>query len=148
MKRFLFIIACLLISTSVFGQEENSRSKQDSLILSKLDLVLSRFPRNPIPRYKLYKTQNIYTLIELDTATGALWQVQYGMNNSSSKMKVALDDSSLLFSWETPYPGRFELYPTENVYTFILVDQVEGYTYQVQWSTNPQQRFRSYISRY
>ena len=30
---------------------------------------------------------------------------------------------------------RFTLYPTQNMYNFILLDQVNGKTWQVQWST-------------
>ena len=60
-------------------------------------------------------------------------------------MEVVLDETSLLYYWEEAIPGRFELYPTQNMYTFILLDTKFGYTYQVQWSTNPDQRFRSRI---
>ena len=28
----------------------------------------------------------------------------------------------------------FKLYPTQNMYTFILLDRINGETYQVQWS--------------
>lgn len=31
--------------------------------------------------------------------------------------------------------GRFTLYPTQNVFTFILLDQIDGRMWQVQWST-------------
>jgi hypothetical protein len=30
----------------------------------------------------------------------------------------------------------FTLYPTQNIYTFILLDQLEGKIWQVQWSTD------------
>ena len=33
-----------------------------------------------------------------------------------------------------PTPGRFTLYPTETMWTFILLDQTDGRTWQVQWS--------------
>lgn len=29
--------------------------------------------------------------------------------------------------------GRFFLYPTTNIYNFILLDQIDGRTWQVQW---------------
>jgi hypothetical protein len=41
--------------------------------------------------------------------------------------------------------GRFKLYPTDNMYNFIMVDVVNGNTYQVQWSTKSKERF---ISRF
>lgn len=37
--------------------------------------------------------------------------------------------------------GRFKLYPTDNSYNFIMVDVVNGNTYQVQWSTKRDERF-------
>ena len=33
-------------------------------------------------------------------------------------------------------PGRFNLYATQNMWTFILLDEVDGRTWQVQWSTD------------
>jgi hypothetical protein len=37
--------------------------------------------------------------------------------------------------------GRFKLYPTDNSYNFIMVDVINGFTYQVQWSTKSDERF-------
>ncbi|MEI6662551.1 MAG: hypothetical protein WCL01_10525 [Comamonadaceae bacterium] len=36
-------------------------------------------------------------------------------------------------------PGRFTLYPTRNMYNFILLDQDVGRTWQIQWSTDKEQ---------
>ena len=36
---------------------------------------------------------------------------------------------------------RFTLYPTTNIWTFLLLDQVEGTPYQVQWSQEANKRF-------
>lgn len=162
MKR---IVAVLLLSLMIAGplcaQSLDTRSKSDTLstpittdhlVLTARDSLLFKVLYSAansasysVPRFKLYKTENIYNLIKLDTATGALWQVQYGMNNSSDAMEVPIDEYSLLSYDEGPIPGRYELYPTNNMYTFILLDTRKGYTYQVQWSTNPKQRFRMRI---
>ena len=37
--------------------------------------------------------------------------------------------------------GRFKLYPTDNSYNFIMVDVINGNTYQVQWNTKSKKRF-------
>ena len=95
-----------------------------------------------VPRYKLYNTENIYNLIKLDTATGALWMVQYGMNENVEALVATIDDSSLLDEGDLVRAGRFELYPTRNIYTYILLDTEKGITYQVQWYTDPEKRFR------
>ena len=36
--------------------------------------------------------------------------------------------------------GRFKLYPTDNMYNFIMVDVINGSTWQVQWSTKENKR--------
>ena len=35
---------------------------------------------------------------------------------------------------------RFKLYPTENTYNFIMVDVIDGRTWQVQWNVNDDKR--------
>ena len=42
--------------------------------------------------------------------------------------------------YEIERNGRFFLYPTQNMYNFILLDQIDGRTWQVQWSTEKSQR--------
>ena len=37
--------------------------------------------------------------------------------------------------------GRFKLYPTDNSYNFIMVDTINGKTYQVQWNIDKDKRF-------
>ena len=97
------------------------------------------------PRYKMYKTDNTYILLKLDTATGRVWMVQYGMGKDTPRMEVAIDDTSLLWGFETITNGRYELYPTNNMYNFILIDTQIGTTYQVQWHTDEDRRFRTRI---
>ena len=97
------------------------------------------------PRYKLFKTQNTYNLIRLDTATGAVWQVQYRMG-TTQPMILEIDETSLISVFDKVIPGRFELYETNNMYTFILIDTQTGQLWQVQWNTDgPKKRFRERI---
>jgi hypothetical protein len=37
-------------------------------------------------------------------------------------------------------PGRFTLYSTENIYNFMLLDQEDGRSWQVQWSIEQEKR--------
>ncbi len=85
------------------------------------------------PRYKMYQTDNIYTLLKLDTRKGKVWQVQYSMGDTESQV-VSLNMFGIVSESEG-WDGRFELYPTKNMYTFIMLDTGTGDTYQVQWST-------------
>ena len=117
--------------------------KLDSLTMEYIDAIYERVGMS-MPRFKLFKTDNIYNLIKLDTATGRTWQVQY-RTNSTDSMTVPIDDTSLLWNYEIEKSGRFDLYPTSNMYTFILMDTETGRTWQIQWSTEASRRFRERI---
>ena len=145
MKRLLVSLLITFISFVTVAQNDTTKviisndipslSTKDSLILREMYNLILQANKSALPRYKIYSTDNIYNLIKLDTATGQVWQVQY-RTNSTESMVIAIDDDSLLWSWEDEIPGRYELYPTKNIYNFILLDTVKGYTYQVQWNIN------------
>lgn len=90
------------------------------------------------PKYRLFQTSNIYTFLKLDTATGKIWQVQWSMEEN--EFSVTLNAVSLLPTGETEKPGRFFLYPTQNIYTFLLIDQKDGRVWHVQWSQDANNR--------
>lgn len=113
----------------------------DSLISQKVSKILGYLEPQ---RFKMYPTENIYNLLKLDTWTGRVWQVQWG--DSDERIEVLINYRDLR-DWPTGKDndyeyaaknrnGRFEMYPTKNMYTFILLDTYNGKTYQVQWSTN------------
>ena len=39
------------------------------------------------------------------------------------------------------YIGRYKLYPTENIWTFLMIDVIDGYTFQIQWGFEQESRF-------
>ena len=88
-------------------------------------------------KYTLYKTENYYTFIKLDTQTGQLWQVHWGTKEGNDATYV-LSDEILA---DTTKKGRFRLIPTFNMYTFILLDEIDGRTWHVQWSFKEKERF-------
>ena len=123
------------------------------------------YGQEDIERYKVYNTTNIYTSLLLDSATGRIWQLQIGVGDTD-RLETVLSDRKLAKSIETitkewdkemkPYAlkeyinertvaknGRFKLYPTDNNYNFIMVDVINGNTYQVQWNTKSKKRFVS-----
>ena len=89
--------------------------------------------------YQLFPTKNISTFIKLDSRNGKMWQVLFSISDSL-KGELTLNPLSLIKK-EKEVIGRFTLYPTYNIYNFLLLDQIEGRVYQVQWSMNPKQRF-------
>jgi len=93
--------------------------------------------QNPDATYRLFRTQNIYTLLKLDTRTGQVWQVQWGMDDNQ-RFVLPINRDTLVPAGTTQHPaiftpGRFTLSPTANIYTFMLLDQQEGRTWQIQW---------------
>lgn len=107
-------------------------SKTDSLIminnelLYRLDIDLSL--KN---RYKLYETENIYTLLRLDTKTGMIDQVQWSLD-SDKEGTLTINGEDLTYGFGVG-SGSFELYPTKNMYQFILMDKTNGRMWHVQW---------------
>lgn len=83
--------------------------------------------------YRLFSTYNMYTFIRLNTRNGRMWQVQWNMDSKKRFVSVLSDISLSYEKEEDDVNGRFFLYPTENIYTFILLDQIDGRTWQVQW---------------
>ncbi len=91
-----------------------------------------------VGNYQLFPTSNMWNFLKLDTRNGRIWQVQYDVSGNDrfevdlSTMKRTNDGK------ETA--GRFTLYQTQNMYNFILLDKENGSTWQVQWSTEPDNR--------
>lgn len=126
MKKTILYLILTFLTFSVFAQTD----KKPSDNLSGQQLI-------PVP-YRLYPTQNIWTFIKLDTRNGKMWQVQFSMK-SEGRFETFLNLEPLVDK-DKEANDRFTLYPTQNIYTFILLDQFEGKTWQVQWSTDPENR--------
>jgi hypothetical protein len=67
-----------------------------------------------------------------------MWQVQWG-TESKYQYVTTLSDIPRV-NIEEEKNGRFFLYPTTNIYNFILLDQIDGRVWQVQWSTEAKER--------
>lgn len=111
---------------------------KDSLVLDYLDAFHSQLRE---PRYQLYKTQNMWTFLKLDTMTGKIWQVQFSTKGGDYRFETPLDTYSRISEYfDEPICGRFTLYATDNMYNFILLDQIDGRCWQVQWNIEPENR--------
>jgi hypothetical protein len=67
-----------------------------------------------------------------------MWQLQYVIegNNRGGVVLNEIDLSNEIKQTS----GRFTLYSTQNMYNFILLDQIDGRSWQVQWSIEPENR--------
>jgi hypothetical protein len=126
MKR---IIPYLIFTVVTFSLSAQTNKKTNENIASQ---TITSFP------YKIFPTQNMWTFIKLDTRNGKMWQVQYSMN-SESRFETYLNLMALVIK-DQEINDRFTLYPTQNIYTFILLDQIEGKTWQVQRSSERENR--------
>ena len=151
MKKLILIL--LFIPLVSFGQDTIPAIPLQPLIKTdSLTKVKTKIPSEYTPKFKLYKTDNMYTFLKLDTATGQINQMQYSVgedlqgevvlqwrNLCTSDMS---DEDFLKIDWEnTPFPNnRYILKPTENMYNFILLDQTDGRMWQIQWSMEAENR--------
>jgi hypothetical protein len=92
----------------------------------------------PAAKYDLFETQNMWTFILLDTVTGKMWQIQYDIQGDN-RGGIELNTQDLASGKQT-IPGRFTLHKTTNIYNFILLDQIDGGTWQVQWAMEKENR--------
>jgi hypothetical protein len=88
--------------------------------------------------YRLFATQNMWNFIKLNTRSGQMWQVQFDVEENN-RFETNLNIIPLVEK-EKQIDGRFTLYSTKNTWTFILLDQIEGKMWQVQWSIEPENR--------
>lgn len=120
----LLLVGIITTITSCAQTNENS-SIQDTQ------------PDNTIV-YQIFPTQNMWTFIKLNTRTGQMWQVQFDIKNND-RFETFLSLQSLVPE-EKEVNGRFTLYSTQNIYNFILLDQLNGRVWQVQWSMEEKNR--------
>lgn len=147
---FLLLISAIGVNAQTAKTTTNVKSvkheqKVDSL-LSKIDTLLMinnqllehlEINTSLKGRFKLYQTENIYTLLQLDTKTGKIEQVQWSLD-SDKEGTITINNDDL--SWGYGYgSGSFELYPTKNMYQFILIDKTDGRKWHVQWGTSGDQ---------
>lgn len=125
MKRIVFSLIIGLASITAFAQ-------------STSEVPIQNISTDSTVVYRLFATRNMYTFIKLNTRNGQMWQVQWG-TESGYNFETTLSDISRVNKDEEKN-GRFFLYPTRNIYNFILLDQLDGRVWQVQWSTEIKQR--------
>lgn len=125
MKKILVAIVALCAFVACVNEQAHTQIQKEKLSLQE-DV------------YKLYPTDNRWNFIKLNTADGRLWQVQYDINGEN-RFESALNLLTRA-KGEEIVNGRFELYPTQNMYNFILLDQIDGRVWQVQWSIERENR--------
>lgn len=125
MKKLSFLFITLFMAIVVNAQTDNNNKVY--------------FSPDTNVKYRLFKTQNNYIFIKLDTSNGTMKLVQFSTSDSGNIMQANLNDVELA-TGEDSKNGRFYLYPTDNFFNFILLDQIDGRVWQVQWSFETENR--------
>lgn len=158
MKRFLYVLLTNIVSFLGFAQSDSiSHLRTDSTttievsdkqLLAHLDSIVGEIDElihNAVSlrideyknRYKMYQTENMYNLLKLDTQTGKIEQVQWSLDDDKEfSTYINREDLSLYNTINS-----FELYPTQNMYQFILLDKASGRTWHVQWGLSYNKRW-------
>lgn len=137
MKKFVLLIALIAIALSGYSQTTKNSSCDSTLVIITKQLDNIEFRINGMDRFKLYPTDNIYTLLKLDTATGKIDQLQWSLD-SDNEGTIPINSDDLSYNSGS---GTFELYPTKNMYQFILLDKVTGRQWHVQWGMDLSKRW-------
>ena len=134
-KLLISLFCCWMISTTYAKVFANKLEGTSGEIKSYENVSAQK---DTVGVYRLYATQNMFTFIKLNTRNGQMWQVQYDVQGDN-RFEVYLNFLPLVTK-EKELNGRFILYSTQNIYTFILLDQFDGKMWQVQWSTESNNR--------
>lgn len=125
MKKVILIFVCIFMAICANAQTSSSNTK---------NTVAS--PDSNV-NFRLYQTNNRWTFLKLDTRTGELTHVRYSIDSKAMQYKLS---DIMLAEGEDAKPGRFFLYPTENTFNYILLDQIDGRVWQVQWNIDEEHR--------
>ena len=162
MKKFLLLLLFPLIC---FGQEDIERFKvyettntYTSLLLDTANgqiwqLQIGLGKTSTEDRFKTVLSDFKYALSNDDITKSVASNFEYWEETYNSKPDsiVSIEDKKRLkpYTFEERLSfkfdnieqnGRFKLYPTGNMYNFIMVDVINGRSWQVQWSTKKDER--------
>lgn len=149
MKKCFLLGVALLFGTAVsFAQDKDSEFDFASMPADTVAMINflnldsiaddTDVIANDIGNFKLYPTENFYTFLKLNTQTGQVYQLQYSVGDGDSG-EWTVNDKCLNLDGNLQN-GRFELYPTHNMYNFLLLDKKTGSVFQVQWAMNEKNR--------
>jgi hypothetical protein len=120
----------LMVAIAAIGLVTLARAVEPGQLLTQT--------QNPNAVYRLFNTENIFTLLLLNTTNGSMERVQWGKGKATFHVPLAPCFGA---TGQPNHPGRYTLHATQNIWTFILLDQDTGSTWYVQWSMNADNDF-------
>uniref|UniRef100_UPI0040271144 hypothetical protein n=1 Tax=Alloprevotella sp. TaxID=1872471 RepID=UPI0040271144 len=96
-------------------------------------------------RFELYPTQNSFNFLKLDKKTGKIYQVQWSLEGEK-EFSITLNGIDL--SQFSTDGNCFKLYPTKNMWQFILLDGASGRAWHIQWGFEEKNRWIKRIEEF
>lgn len=121
MKKLFILLAAAVIAASAMAQ-------------TQIQFNAVNHETNSTLRYKLYPTFNMWTYLKLDTQTGRVTMLQFSASSRTEEGEIYIGIPMETYVGDEAKNGRYELYPTTNMWTFLMIDQMNGNTYHIQWS--------------
>ncbi len=126
MKKNIITVVILLLTISSFAQNQ----------IEKYENGLNHRNENYIRTYRVFPTANMWYFIKLNTRTGQMWQIEFDQKKTN-QLDIPLNNLSLVEE-QKEVDNRFILYPTQNNWNFLLLDQINGKIWQVNWDMKPE----------
>ena len=126
MKKYIIIAIIILLKMNLYSQNQTEKTSD----------LLHQVNENDIRTYRVFPTENMWYFIKLNTRTGEMWQIEFDQNKTEQLeiplTSLALDDK------QEEIDNRFTLYPTIDNSTFLLLDQMNGKMWKLNWDTKPE----------
>ena len=119
-KRVFIALICLFLGLAAYAQNVKGPAG-----VERQEDVL-------VPNFRLVPTESIQVFLKLDTRRGLIEMVRFGSREKDRKETTV--NYLPLATGDDAVTGRFDLIPTEYVRTLILMDVLDGRTWQVEWN--------------
>ncbi|MFV0378865.1 MAG: hypothetical protein ACK5JD_16365 [Mangrovibacterium sp.] len=126
MERYIVLAIVLFFKLNLLAQAQLETKQHD----------LYQTNESEIKTYRIFPTVNMWYFIKLNTRTGQMWQVEFDLKKTE-QLGDPLNRLSLVEEHEE-VDNRFTLYPTHSNWSFLLLDQLSGKIWQVNWDTKPE----------
>ena len=123
--KFYYLISFLLAVTLTITVSAQTDERQQTVTSSI---------SNKDAKFLLFPTRNNYIFLKLNTSNGEVYLVQFSLDKPGSRFETKIESYLYpLVSTKEESNGRFYLYPTANFFNYLLVDQIDGRVWQLQW---------------
>lgn len=123
MKKHIITVVIIFLVVNLHAQVQKEKPQNN----------LYQMQENYIRTYRIFPTINMWYFIKLNTRTGQMWQIEFDQKGTN-QLEIPLNSLSLVEK-QKEIDNRFTLYPTQNNWTFLLLDQLNGKIWQVNWDT-------------